>query len=82
MGVPTEGAREPELVVVHGSPSAEDIAALVAVLAALPRQAWPQPAPGGGQGEAGRSEWLARYQTMREPLRRGPGAWRASALPR
>jgi hypothetical protein len=81
-GAAAEGAGEPAFVVVRGIPSAEDIAALVAVLAALPRQARPQQAPGGGQGEAERPEWSARCRMMREPLRRGPGAWRASALPR
>jgi hypothetical protein len=61
----------------RGHPTAEEIAAVAAVLAALPRPADQPPA-----GAAIRSEWSARYRVMREPLRRGPGAWRASALPR
>jgi hypothetical protein len=67
----------PALTVVTGNPSAEEIAALVAVLAA-------RTAPAGPGGEAGRprSEWSARYRLLREPLPRGAGGWRASALPR
>ena len=62
---------------VTGNPSAEEIAALVAVLAA-------RTAPAGPGGEAGRprSEWAAKYRLLREPLARGAGGWRASALPR
>jgi hypothetical protein len=72
-----EGTSQPVLVIASGSPSAEDIAAVVAVLAALP-----PPLPGVAQDGVRRSEWSARYRMMRAPLLRGPGAWRASALPR
>jgi Acyl-CoA carboxylase epsilon subunit len=67
----------PVLTVVTGNPSAEEIAALVAVLAA-------RTAPASAAEVAGRlrNEWSARSRLMREPLPRGPGGWRASALPR
>jgi len=68
----------PMLRIVAGSPSAEEIAAVVvAVLAA-----------GAAQGNAARvgprprNEWSARTRLLREPLPHGPGGWRASALPR
>jgi Acyl-CoA carboxylase epsilon subunit len=32
--------------------------------------------------ETARSEWSARSRLLRAPLPRGPGGWRASALPR
>jgi hypothetical protein len=67
----------PLLAFPRGHPTAEEIAAVVAVLALLPG-----PAEQPRTGHLMRSEWSARYRMMREPLRRGPGAWRASALPR
>ena len=62
---------------VRGNPAPEEIAAVVAVLAALAGPAGPAEA-----APAVRSEWSARYRMLREPLRRGPGGWRASARPR
>ncbi len=40
-------------------------------------------APGSAPGAAPvtRSEWSSKSRLLRSPLRRGPGAWRASALP-
>ena len=78
------GRPAPVLRVVHGSPSAEEIAALVAVLAAR------APAEGAvtGEGEVGggrgmlRNGWSERSRLLRAPLWRGPGGWRASGLPR
>lgn len=64
----------PALRIVRGNPTAEEVAALVAVLtarAARTTAAPPRPvAPG----------WRDRATTQRQPLRPGPGAWRASAL--
>jgi hypothetical protein len=67
----------PVLTVVTGDPAAEEIAALVVVLAA-------RTAPAGPGGEAGapRYEWSAKSRLVREPLAWGTGGWRASALPR
>jgi Acyl-CoA carboxylase epsilon subunit len=67
----------PDLAVVAGNPSAEDIAALVIVMSARAR-----PAAAAGAGETARSEWSARSRLLREPIARAPGGWRASALPR
>jgi hypothetical protein len=69
-----------ELRVVHGDPTAEELAALVTVLAATRRGA---PAGGAAAVEA---EPASRWRRSARPttslaLRPGPGAWRASALP-
>ena len=60
---------------VRGQASPEEVAALVAVLAAT---------AGGGEDPAPRhrSVWASRDRLVRAPLAHGPGAWRASALPR
>jgi hypothetical protein len=68
---------EPRLTIVRGDPTPEDIAALVTVLTARLQS--------GGQARAGvapRSGWSSRSRMMRDPLSRGPGAWKASTLPR
>jgi hypothetical protein len=69
-------AAEPALAIVGGNPSAEEIAAVVTVLSARLR-----PAGATRAGQATRSRWSARSGQLRAPLLRGPGAWRASALP-
>ena len=64
----------PALRVVRGDPSAVELAALVAVLAAksaAPRNA-PTPAP---------SMWGHPSGAVRRSLPIGPGGWRASARP-
>ena len=70
-------AARPTLTVVSGDATAEEVAALVAVLAA---------ASGGGDaadaGGRGSSSWADRDVAVRRPLPHGPGAWRASGLPR
>jgi hypothetical protein len=63
----------PELRIINSDATEEEIAAVVAVFAAL--QA---PAP---EDRRLRSEWGANVRKMRTTLRRGPGAWRASGLP-
>jgi len=71
------GRQAPVLRVVHGSPSPEEIAALVAVLAAR------APAEGTAAGRGAlRNGWSERSRLLRAPLLRGPGGWRASGLPR
>ena len=70
-------AAGPALAIVRGNPSAEDIAAVVTVLSARLK-----PAGAARAGQATRSRWSARSRQLRAPLLRGPGAWRASALPR
>jgi hypothetical protein len=71
---------EPLFTIVAGNPTANEIAAVVTVLAARLGQA-------GGADEARavpgtRSGWSARSAVIRGPLSRGPGAWRAATLPR
>jgi len=62
---------EPLLRVVRGEPSAEELAALTVVVAALsqgrPRR---RPAPVGA--------WGSRADVVRTPLHPGPGGWRAA----
>jgi hypothetical protein len=67
---------EPRLAIVRGDPTPEEIAALIAVLTTRLQsgQASVHAAPRYG--------WSSRSRMMRGPLARGPGAWRASALPR
>lgn len=74
----TEAQEQPSLRVVRGQPDEHEIAAVSAVLAGLT-------ARGGEQQEAetarSRSRWADPAARLRQPLRPGPGAWRASALP-
>jgi hypothetical protein len=65
-------AARPLLRVVRGDATAEELAALIAVLTAR-GSAEPDPEPV-------RSLWAR--PSLRQPLTPGPGAWRASALPR
>jgi hypothetical protein len=67
----------PLLRVVRGIPDEVELAALTAVVAGLAtagtEPATPAPAP---------SAWADRASLVRPPLAHGPGAWRASGLPR
>lgn len=68
----TEPARPP-LRVVHGDATPEEIAAIVAVLAAAASGDAASPADGPR-----RSRWSSPATRLRVPARRGPGAWRAA----
>jgi len=73
--------RPPVLAVVRGDATAEEIAALTAVLAARSAAAArvaAATAPGRGREAFG---WASRRAMLRKPLSHGPGAWRASARP-
>ncbi|HYP45130.1 MAG TPA: acyl-CoA carboxylase subunit epsilon [Propionibacteriaceae bacterium] len=69
------GEQTPLFSVVRGTPTDEELAALVAVLSAR---------TGAGQTGAGPAEppttsgWSAYWRAVRAPLRPGPGAWRAA----
>ena len=65
----------PLLTVVRGEPTAAELAALIVVLGRRAEQAAASP-----RGPV--SQWAARERFMRPGLQAGPGAWRASALPR
>ncbi len=73
----TEGLRPP-LFVIKGDASAEEVAALTAVIhgmaAAAASNATPPRKP--------RPEWAAPHRLVRSSLHAGPGGWRSSALPR
>jgi hypothetical protein len=63
----------PLLRVVRGEPTAEELAAVVAVLAVRSRPAavaGPEPPAAGG--------WADRTAALRRPLAPGPGAWRVA----
>ena len=67
----------PVLRIVRGEPTDEEVAALVTVVAAL--------GTGTGTGTAAappRSQWRNRARNIRPAIGPGPGAWRASGLPR
>lgn len=63
----------PLLRVVRGAPSAEELAALLAVLTA--RASRPP------DTSTSVSPWVERSRYLRRPLSPGPGGWRSSALP-
>jgi hypothetical protein len=65
---------EPLFRVVKGSPTDEELAALVAVLTLR---------SGGGtaEPETRESGWSAYWRSVRAPVQPGPEAWRMSARP-
>ena len=65
---------EPLFRVVKGSPTDEELAALVAVLTLRSggRAAEPEPQPSG---------WSAYWRSVRAPVQPGPEAWRMSGRP-
>ena len=75
-----EGTR-PLLRVVRGDATVEEIAALLAALATTRATARARAHRGPADGLAG-SGWCDRSRMLRAPMPHGPGAWRASALPR
>ncbi|GAB2847156.1 acyl-CoA carboxylase subunit epsilon [Actinocorallia aurea] len=68
-------SERPFLQVIKGDATPEEVAALIAVVSA--RSAAPAAAPARRA-----SVWTDRARLVRGPVRPGPGAWRASALPR
>ncbi|NIK62191.1 acyl-CoA carboxylase epsilon subunit [Kribbella shirazensis] len=63
------------LEITKGDPTPEELAALVAVIAA--RAAVPEPAPDTDRA----SNWATYWRNARTPFHPGPGQWRASAHP-
>jgi hypothetical protein len=63
------------LRVIRGEPTAEELAALTVVVAALsqPPRSRRHPVPVGA--------WASYADAHRRPLRVGPGGWRASGRP-
>jgi hypothetical protein len=67
----TEQVR-PSLRIVHGSPTAEELAVVTAVVAAAGGGGDETPAP------AVRGRWNDPAHTLRRPLHPGAGGWRAA----
>ena len=66
----------PTLRVIRGDATAEEIAALLAVISAKGSAEPPRPA------RKPVSTWADRAALTRRPVSAGPGAWAASGLPR
>jgi hypothetical protein len=66
----------PALTIVSGRPSPEETAAVAVVLSVVTVP------PSAAVTHTTGSEWAARARLMRTAVTPGPGAWRASALPR
>ncbi|WP_295657624.1 acyl-CoA carboxylase subunit epsilon [uncultured Nocardioides sp.] len=64
---------QPVLRVLTPDATAEEVAALVAVLSALGSDQAPAPKPV--------PEWSAHHRKVRRTLPHGPGGWRSSGLP-
>jgi hypothetical protein len=67
--------QRPVLRVVRGNPDDAELAALTAVLAGAAAASPTEGKP------AERSRWADPSARLRQPLRPGPGAWRAFGLP-
>ena len=67
------------LSIVAGHPTPEEAAAVTVVLTAVAAAAAARPQPGA---DGTRSAWSDRSRMLRPTVSPGPGAWRASALPR
>jgi hypothetical protein len=65
---------EPLFQVVKGSPTEEELAALVAVLALRTGSAETRP-------DRSESGWSAYWRSVRAPVQPGPEAWRMSGRP-
>jgi hypothetical protein len=71
---PADEPQRPLLRVVHGDPTAEELAALIAVVSVRAAGAdTPPPAP--------RSAWNAPPRLVRGAVAPGPDGWRRSTLP-
>jgi Acyl-CoA carboxylase epsilon subunit len=66
--------------IVSGGATAEEIAALTAVLATMAAASRRNVVP--ARGPTAMSIWAERSRLVRRPLAHAPGAWRASARPR
>jgi hypothetical protein len=62
---------QPLLRIVSGEPTAEELAALVVVIARLGAESAPPPPPA-------RLGWASHQHQLRRPLVVGPGGWSAS----
>jgi hypothetical protein len=65
---------ETDIAVISGSPDAEELAAVTAVLAAVLDEL---AAEQGRREQAGPSAWARSQRGVRAPIQPGPGAWRS-----
>lgn len=70
------GTEDPQLTVIRGNPSDEELAAVVMVLTAAANRPTGPAAP-----STTTSGWAGYWRRARTPLHPGPGAWLASARP-
>jgi hypothetical protein len=70
----SEDEQRPALKIINGDATAEEVAAIVAVLAAVSGAAEPP--------RRRTPEWSAPHRKVRLTLPHGPGGWRSSSLPR
>jgi hypothetical protein len=78
----SEPGEHPLFSVVLGRPSAEELAALTAIVAAkLAARQRATAAQAAAAAHPAPSAWLDRAALTRPPLHPGPGAWRRSGLP-
>jgi hypothetical protein len=76
---PTPADPTPALSIVAGHPTPAETAAVLVVLTAVASAAAAGTQSGPGSH---RSAWSDRSRLLRPAVSPGPGAWRASALPR
>jgi hypothetical protein len=70
---------QPLFSVVKGSPTEEELAAVLTVLTTrFTQQSKKEP---GHEASAARTGWSAYWRSVRSPLQPGPSAWRMSARP-
>jgi hypothetical protein len=72
----TDEETRPPLFLVKGDATPEEVAALTVVLQSMAA------ASSAPAQEEPRSEWAAPHRRLRRTFPSGPGAWRASGLPR
>ena len=72
----------PALRVVTGDPTADELAALTAVLSALQTRSLLNASTSRSPRQARSPGWPDRAALIGAPLQPGPGAWRRSARPR
>jgi hypothetical protein len=72
----TPEASHPPLFAIKGDATAEEVAALTAVLTGIAA------ASGTPEPPRPRSEWAAHHRKVRTSFPSGPGGWRSSAMPR
>jgi hypothetical protein len=73
----SERVSDPVLRILNSDATPEEVAALVAVFAALSAGTRDTPA-----ASASSAEWNAPHRLVRSRQQHGPGGWRASGLPR